>query len=102
MRLNAGAKKILETTKIFVETTKKWDQEKEDKFSAAAVRKALKERGLRAVRKKNLRLTPVHCRAQINWKIAHSERTINDPKILSELVRPKSTERTVIISSILG
>lgn len=74
MMMNGGANTA-------VELTKKLNQEREDNVSSETVRSALREQGLRAIKKKKKpRLTLAHRKARLNWALAHKDWTLDDWK----------------------
>ena len=63
---------LYDDAKTALEATEYLNLAREDKVSVETVRKALKEQGLRAVKKKPS-LTPANRIARLNWALAHSE-----------------------------
>ena len=68
-------------SKTAVDATKIINSEREDKVSFATVRRALKEQGLKAVKKaKKPRLSSAHRKARLRWAREHENWTIEDWK----------------------
>ncbi|KAI0994612.1 hypothetical protein K3495_g13568 [Podosphaera aphanis] len=68
-------------TKTAVEATKIINLEREDKFSPGTVRLALREQGLRAIKRvKKPMLSKAHKRARLHWALEYESWTIEDWK----------------------
>lgn len=68
-------------TKTAVEATKIINLEREDKVSPCTVRLALREQGLRAIKRvKKPMLSKAHKRARLHWALEHESWTIEDWK----------------------
>ena len=71
--LSGGAKTAVGLSKIL-------NFEREDKVSAETIRRALKGQGLKAIKKKKLKLSKARRKAQLDWALRHENWTSEDWK----------------------
>ena len=66
------------SAKTAVGASKLVNSEREDQVSAQTVRRALREQGLKAIKKKKPKLSKAHQRARLNWALCHENWTKAD------------------------
>ncbi|KAI0998180.1 hypothetical protein K3495_g10010 [Podosphaera aphanis] len=70
------------STKTAVGASKLVNSEREDKVSAQTVRQALREQGLKAIKKKKPKLSKAHQKARLNRALCHENWTKEDWKMV--------------------